>query len=141
MTRIFQSSPLLYAGQKGYPEVGTTHTSAIIGASLSEPHTSGTALRRCVCIQPCLRPYTVNFKCAFKYFPKIEHPRALTGLLPEYSVSNRSGGDGSSIRTHGTLLLVCHSSYGPPVTINSRLLADRTKYTRRFEIASGKGSA
>ena len=38
----------------------------IIGASLSEPHTSGTALRRCVSIRPtdrpCLRPYTVNFK-------------------------------------------------------------------------------
>ena len=24
----------------------------VIGASLSEPHTSGTALRRCVCIRP-----------------------------------------------------------------------------------------
>ena len=37
----------------------------IIGASLSEPHTSGTALRMCVCIfaclLACLRPYTVNF--------------------------------------------------------------------------------
>ena len=50
----------------------------VIGASLSEPHTSGTALRKCVCnILVCLRPYTVNFKCAFKYFPKIERPRAL----------------------------------------------------------------
>ena len=48
----------------------------IIGASLSEPHTSGTALRKCVYvrtyIRACLRPYTVNFKCVFKYFPKIE---------------------------------------------------------------------
>ena len=26
---------------------------AVVGASLSEPHTSGTALRRCVCIRPC----------------------------------------------------------------------------------------
>ena len=40
----------------------------LIGASLSEPHTSGTALRKCVCMYLCLRPYTV---CAFKYFPKI----------------------------------------------------------------------
>ena len=51
----------------------------IIVASLNEPHASETALRRCVCIRPtdrlCLRPYTVNFKCAFKYFPKIERPR------------------------------------------------------------------
>ena len=46
----------------------------IIGVSLSKPHTSGTALRRCMCIQPCLWPYTINFKCAFKYFPKIERP-------------------------------------------------------------------
>ena len=44
----------------------------LIGASLSEPHTSGTALRKCVTyVLACLRPYTVNFKCAFKYFPKL----------------------------------------------------------------------
>ena len=49
----------------------------MIGASLIEPHTSGTALRKCVNIRACLQPYTVNFKCAFKYFLKIEHPRAL----------------------------------------------------------------
>ena len=48
----------------------------IIEANLSEPHTSGTALCGCVCIRPCLRPYTINFKCTFKYFQKIEHPRA-----------------------------------------------------------------
>ena len=33
---------------------------AIIGASLSKPHTSGTALQKCVCICTCLQPYTVN---------------------------------------------------------------------------------
>ena len=34
---------------------------AVVGASLSEPHTSGTALRRCVCIQPCGHiPYILN---------------------------------------------------------------------------------
>ena len=48
----------------------------IIGASLSEPHTSGTSLRKCVNVRACLLPYTVNFKCAFKYFQKIERPRA-----------------------------------------------------------------
>ena len=37
----------------------------IIGASLSEPHTSVTALRMRVCIYACLdRPLTVNFKSA-----------------------------------------------------------------------------
>ena len=39
---------------------------ALVGASLSEPHTSGTALWKCVnvhpCLLACLRPYTVNFK-------------------------------------------------------------------------------
>ena len=49
----------------------------LIGASLSEPHTSVTALCRCVCIRLCLQPYTINFKSAFKCFSKIEHPRAL----------------------------------------------------------------
>ena len=61
----------------------------IIGASLSEPHTSGTALRKCVnvrmCLLACLWPYTVNFKRMFKYFPKIPHALC-AGLLPEHSV-------------------------------------------------------
>ena len=41
---------------------GSTRTAFLIGASLSEPHTSGTALRRCVYTNDsaCLRPYTVN---------------------------------------------------------------------------------
>ena len=37
--------------------VAGTHAmviSQIIGASLSEPHTSGTALQKCVCIYLCL---------------------------------------------------------------------------------------
>ena len=51
----------------------------VVGVSLSEPHTSGTALQKCVCMYLCLRPYTINVKCAFKYFPKIdEHPCALS---------------------------------------------------------------
>ena len=90
----------------------------IIGASLSEPHTSGTALRSCVCVSiyACLRPYAVNFKCAFKYFLKVERP------------------------SHGTSLLVCHSSYGP--TRHQQQAARRLyKMTRRVEIASGKGRA
>ena len=35
----------------------------MIGASLSEHHTSGTALWKCVNVHACLQPYTVNFKC------------------------------------------------------------------------------
>ena len=35
----------------------------LIGASLSEPHTSVTAMSMCVCICACLeRPLTINFK-------------------------------------------------------------------------------
>ena len=64
---------------------GTT----VIGASLSEPNTSGTALHKCVCICACLWPYIVNFKRAFKYFSKILRPWTVkdnAGLLPECSI-------------------------------------------------------
>ena len=44
----------------------------LIGASLSKPHTSGTALRKCN-VLVCLRPYTVNFKCVFKYLNVLMH--------------------------------------------------------------------
>jgi len=38
-------------------------TPSIIGASLSEPHTSVTAFAEVVCMYVCfLQPYTVNFK-------------------------------------------------------------------------------
>ena len=62
-------------GGEIYGEGGTVYSTIdglgepLIGASLSEPHTSGTALRICVCMFACLlacllaylRPYTVNF--------------------------------------------------------------------------------
>ena len=35
---------------------------ALIGASLSEPHTSMTAFAEVVCMSVCPQPYTVNFK-------------------------------------------------------------------------------
>ena len=116
----------------------------LIGAHSGLPHTSGgTELWRCVCnVHACLWLYTVNFKCAFQNFPKIERPRALyqvkgnaghAGLLPECSIGNRSGD--SWYLTFGW-----HSTYGP--TINGRLLADRTKlYTPSSEIALGNGRA
>ena len=66
---------------KSYAALERRNISAklLIGTSLSEPHTSGTTLRKCVCnVLVCLRPYTVNFKCVFKYFLKIERPRALS---------------------------------------------------------------
>ena len=43
----------------------------VIGASLSEPHTSVTALRKCVCVSACLFGPTTYRKfqmSAFKYF-------------------------------------------------------------------------
>ena len=54
---------------------------SLIGASLSELHTSGTALRKCclhMYVRACLQPYTVNFKSTFKYFLKIERPCVLS---------------------------------------------------------------
>ena len=45
--------------------IQTWKTTCVIGASLSEPHTSVTALRTRVCIYACLdRSLTVNFKSA-----------------------------------------------------------------------------
>ena len=61
----------------------------LIGASLSEPHTSVTALRTCVCMLACLdRPLTVNFKWA--YFTKIDvkHGEASGGLLSECNIGD-----------------------------------------------------
>ena len=54
------------------------YTKLLVGASLSEPTLAGLYCTDvCVYDWPCLQPYTVNFKCAFKYFLKIERPRAL----------------------------------------------------------------
>ena len=41
--------------------VATIHN-GVIGVSLSDPHTSETALCMCVSIYTCLQPYTVTFK-------------------------------------------------------------------------------
>ena len=72
-------------------------------------------------------------KNAHKYFLKLNVlMEGNAGLLPECSVSNCSG-DGSSSSTYGTLLLVCHGSYGP--TINGRLLTDHTNYTHWVKVA------
>ena len=81
-----------------------------IGASLSEPHTSRNALRRCVSIRPCLRPYIVNLKCAFKYFPK----NWTTARVQRWQLQRR----------RLKFMDARHSSYGP--TVNGRLFADRT---------------
>ena len=35
-----------------------------------------------MCVYTTLRPYTVNFKCAFKDFPKIERPHVLKYACP-----------------------------------------------------------
>ena len=53
VVRIFVGYYILFLQWAG---LGTR----LVGASLSEPHTSGTALRKCVCIYACLRPYTVK---------------------------------------------------------------------------------
>ena len=63
-----------------------SHIVVFIGASLSEPHTSGTALRRCVSIRPtdrpCLRLYTVNFINIFRKLNVLVHFNGNAVLLP-----------------------------------------------------------
>ena len=60
----------------------------LIGASLSDPYASGTALRKCVnvrvCLLACLWPYTINLR---KYFLKIERPCALCMAMLGYCQS------------------------------------------------------
>ena len=66
------------------------YVTLLVGVSLSEPHTSGTALRKCVCnVLLCLRLYTVNLKCSFKYFecPRPSSCTAGTVVLLGYSQS------------------------------------------------------
>ena len=76
-----------------------------------------------------------KFKMCLNYFLEIEVQCPRTKqcwVLPEFSVGNHSG-DSPSSSMYGTLLLICHGSYGP--TINGWLLADRTNYTHQVEIA------
>ena len=77
--------PKKCSGQSRYGRYGSYATDStckqdLIGVSLSKPHTSRTAFAEVcyrMCLLACLRPYTVNFKCVFKYFLKIELPHAL----------------------------------------------------------------
>ena len=77
--------------------------------------------------RPCLQPYTVNFKHAFKYFPKLNILMYLHGNVlgccqsaALATVAEMAQGFKDARHHH-----ICHSSYG--LTINGRLLADRTK--------------
>ena len=45
-----------------YTVYGNLQVATLIRASLSESHTSMTALRMCVHVSPLAWPYTVNFK-------------------------------------------------------------------------------
>ena len=70
------------------------YISHFIGASLSEPHTSVTALRTHVCIYACLlglTTYSKLYMSVFKYSTKIDivkHVKASGGLLSECSVGD-----------------------------------------------------
>ena len=79
-----------------------------LGRAWASPHTSGTALRKCVCnVLVCLWSYTINYKCALKCLnvlvQLVGHGNA--GLLLECSVGNCSE-DGSNLSMHDTLLPV-----------------------------------
>ena len=63
----------------------------------------------------CLPPYTVNFKCTFKYFPTIEHScapiasinrwRAMLSYCQSAALGNCSQ-DSSSLSTHSTFFFM-----------------------------------
>ena len=102
----------------------------IFGASLSEPHTSVTALRTCVCMLACLfacldRPLTVNFKWAHSNISRrsIVHEACEGQWRPDCqsAASAIQSEDDRSWSTHGNLILICAS------TDNSRPLTGGTK--------------
>ena len=58
--------------------LGVQQNCLLLGRAWASPTVAGLHCADvCVYDRPCLRPYTINFKCAFKYFPNIEHPCAL----------------------------------------------------------------
>ena len=90
----------------------------VIGASLSEPHTSGTALRKCVNIRACLRPY-ISSILNERIHPNISQSsisparsRAHEGYCPSAASATRS-----EVKHAWQLLLL---------TINSRPLTGGT---------------
>ena len=85
--------------------------------------------------------YTVNFKCEFKYFPKIERPHALggdAGQLPECSVCNRSG-DGLSLTPTVPYFLFVTAPTNRSSTADYSQTVQVTH--ARLAITSGKGRA
>ena len=67
----------------------------LIGASLSEPHTSVTSLRTCVCMFACLRAWTDHLPKIlnehiqiFLEVDIVKHVKASAGLLSECSVGD-----------------------------------------------------
>ena len=92
---------------------GICTLSVVIGASLSEPHTSGTAFRKCVNVRACLRPYTVNFKWAHSNISRRSISWALdllheAGLLRATARVQRRQ-PGAKLK-HAWQLLVCAST-------------------------------
>ena len=98
------------AGRKcempAWTQFGIGCTRGVIGASLSKLHTSGTALRRCVTIRACLLA-AIYLNVRLNISRKLNVLMRLVGMVGQ-CWANRSG-DGSSLSTHGTLLLLCHS--------------------------------
>ena len=79
----------------------------IIGASLSEPHTSGTALRKCVNMCLLAAIYRKFLMSAFKYFTNIDlscTKQAHEGYCPSAASTTRS-----EVK-HAWQLLVCTST-------------------------------
>ena len=108
----------------------------IIGASLSEPHTSVTSLHTCVCMLACLLACLLAWT---DHLPKILNERVFlilrrssSWLLPECSVGYLELRR-LSWSTHGILLLVCYrsSTAGCPQAVQISI-------TKVWAVASGR---
>ena len=105
----------------------------LIGASLSEPHTSVTALSTCVCIYVCLdRPLTVNFKWAHSKFAKPwEWAWSATARLQGWCERERGWNDSNSIRwQHAQQITFCESDD----RVTRQAMSDRQQDVRWLQV-------
>ena len=100
---------LLYHIIVGMKRVGVYNSlSYLIGASLSEPHTSSTTLWTCVCIFSCwlscllgyLRPYKFEMS-AFRYFTKTQWTSSDSLMSSPLSMKGYFQSSASAWKRHG----------------------------------------
>ena len=138
------ASPLMHDCMAPLIDLPTGHyqtVSTVIGASLSEPHTSMTALLTCVCIRLSMnRPLTVNFKWAHIQIFHEDRYRAWSMWRPVEGVRmQRRRPRAKTTEVVARMALVCASTDdGRPLTGGTTLICWRWLTVVDW-VASGSG--